>query len=249
MLDTIRHYFKNRKLFLPEKPAGEAYDLWAASYDCQPGNLMLDLDQHIFSELIKDIPLKNKRIADVGCGTGRHWQQLYSRQPHLLMGFDISAGMLQQLKTKFPYALVQQLTDNRLQMVSDESVDCLVSTLAVAHIKNIDEAIKAWTRIVKKGGWFIITDFHPAMLARGGKRSFIVNGNTVSVVNYTHSIKKLTAAFKHCGCSVVRQLERYVDESVKNYYIAKKALPVYSRFKGMPVIYGLQIRKDDDVAE
>jgi len=43
-----------------------AYDLWAGGYDSQPGNLMLDLDEKLFSELIDPLDIKGAVIADIG---------------------------------------------------------------------------------------------------------------------------------------------------------------------------------------
>src|SRR6185503_12739579 len=56
------------------KNPASAYDLWAAGYDEQPGNLMLALDEEIFAEFIKEIPIAGKVVVDIGCGTGRHWK-------------------------------------------------------------------------------------------------------------------------------------------------------------------------------
>jgi ubiquinone/menaquinone biosynthesis C-methylase UbiE len=116
MISSIKNLL--RKSTAPvEKPVAEAYDLWSGSYDHQPGNLMLDLDENIFTDLLSGIHLHHKIIADIGCGTGRHWQKLYEKNPALIIGFDLSAGMLQQLKQKFPGAFAQQTSNNRLEMV------------------------------------------------------------------------------------------------------------------------------------
>lgn len=245
MIAAIKSYLQKKIAESPEKPVVEAYDTWSGSYDCQPGNLMLDLDEQLFTNLIRDIDLKNKRVADIGCGTGRHWQKLYALKPNLVIGFDVSQGMLNQLKHKFPNALTQQITDNQLNVVDDAFVDCLITTLTIAHIKNIDEAIAAWARITRIGGDLLLTDFHPAALANGGKRSFSHNGATMSVINYVHPLKKVKNIFSKYGFTVIKQEEKYVDDTVKHYYQAQNAIPVYDRFKGMPIIYGLHLKKED----
>jgi ubiquinone/menaquinone biosynthesis C-methylase UbiE len=48
--------------------------------------------------------VKDKKVADIGCGTGRHWHKIIQQQPLELAGFDVSAGMLSKLKLKFPQA-------------------------------------------------------------------------------------------------------------------------------------------------
>lgn len=226
-------------------PAREAYDTWAATYDSQPGNLMLDLDASIFSELLGGISLGGKTVADIGCGTGRHWKMIYDLHPARLTGFDISAGMLAQLSLKYPNAVVHQIADNRFTQIADAAFDCLVSTLTIAHISVIEEAIAAWCRMLKRGGDIIITDFHPALLQRGGKRSFSHEGKTVNVRNYAHPIAEVERIFDRYGCRVEKRIEKYIDENVRHYYEAKQAPDVYERFKGAPVIYGLRLKKDE----
>jgi ubiquinone/menaquinone biosynthesis C-methylase UbiE len=239
----IRKFLQKASYNTFEKDAVEAYDMWSFSYDNQPGNLMLDLDEMIFGELIESIDIQCKKIADIGCGTGRHWKKIYEYKPDLVMGFDVSAGMLNQLIQKFPSALTELTTDNCLTTVTDSYVDCLVTTLTIAHIKNIDEAIASWSRILKNDGDLIITDFHPSMLEKGGKRSFSHGGINLSVMNYIHPLEKVISIFNHYDLTVVKQVERSVNEEVKPYYEAQNALPVYERFKNMPIIYGLHLKK------
>jgi ubiquinone/menaquinone biosynthesis C-methylase UbiE len=243
MNTIIRNFLQKARFNVFEKDAVEAYDMWSFSYDNQPGNLMLDLDEVIFGELIENIDVQNKKIADIGCGTGRHWKKIYEYKPALVMGFDVSAGMLNQLIQKFPSAVTQLTTDNFFKTVTDSYVDCLVTTLTIAHIKNIEEAIASWSRILKNDGDLIITDFHPSMLAKGGKRSFSHGGINLSVMNYVHPLDKVIRIFSQYDLTVVKQVEKSVNEEVKPYYEAQNALPVYERFKGMPIIYGLHLKK------
>jgi ubiquinone/menaquinone biosynthesis C-methylase UbiE len=243
MINTFKDFLHTTGLSKAELAPEKAYEIWSANYDKQPGNLMLDLDESIFSDLIENIDLRNKEIADIGCGTGRHWQKIYAKNPSGLIGFDVSGSMLEMLKLKFPFAHTQKTTDNLLKPIPDASMDVIVSTLTIAHIKNIEEAISSWSRVLKNNGELIVTDFHPSLLANGGKRSFSSGGRSLSVKNYIHSIGKLKKTFYDAGFTLIREEERTVNEDVRSYYEKKNALAVYERFKGMPVIYGLHLRK------
>lgn len=243
MLPAIKNLFQKLRFRSSEMIPKEAYDIWSESYDFQPGNLMLDLDERIFSGLIEAIDFRSKTVADVGCGTGRHWEKLYAKKPGLLMGFDISAGMLQQLKQKYPDAVIQLTRDNLLKSVADFFIDCLITTLTIAHIKNVEEAIASWSRVLKPGGDLIITDFHPISLANGGMRSFRHHGRSLSVTNYIHPLEKLQHIFTKYGLIVMRHEEINVNEEVRPYYESQNALSVYDRFIGIPIIYGLHLKK------
>ncbi|MCC8427178.1 class I SAM-dependent methyltransferase [Mucilaginibacter sp. UR6-11] len=242
---TVQHalFFNTVK----EKKSVEAYDLWAKSYDVQPGNLMLDLDEEVFTQLLAETDITGKQVADIGCGTGRHWPKLFNNKPAGLTGFDVSAGMLRRLEQKFPNAKTNQITDNLFKDTGTATYDVIVSTLTVAHIENIDEALHAWSRILKYNGDIIITDFHPNALAFGGRRTFEHKHSSIAIQNFVHYVYDIESIlFKH-GFRIVNKLERKIDESVKHYYEAKNALPVYERFKDARIIYGIHLKRSHDI--
>src|SRR6476660_8816993 len=89
-----------------------AYNLWADSYDTRDDNLMQDLDEEVFFCLLDLINIKEKIIADVGCGTGRHWKKILDKEPKKIIGFDVSDEMLKMLQQKFPNAETYLLPGN-----------------------------------------------------------------------------------------------------------------------------------------
>ena len=78
---------------------------------------MLALDEEVFSGLLSNITIKNKIIADIGCGTGRHWKKILGNDPGKLIGFDVSDEMLKMLQQKFPKAETHQLINNKLNAI------------------------------------------------------------------------------------------------------------------------------------
>ncbi len=245
MIGSLKKYI-GRRLFSPaiqEHGVVEAYELWADSYDAQPGNLMLDLDEVLFADMIKGIDLKNKNIADIGCGTGRHWPGLFNQNPASLTGFDVSPGMLDKLKAKFPEAHVHAIADNNFTAVEDGAFDAVISTLTVAHIEDIEEALEAWCRILRYKADIIITDFHPDALAFGGKRTFRHENKQIAVRNFVHPVSLTKQILVRNGFVPVSEAEKRVDETVAHYYAAQNANHVYEKFKGFPIIYGIHLRR------
>ena len=231
-------FFRNR-----ETEPAEAYNLWSLQYDSQPGNLMLALDEALVTGLIKDTDFTNKIIADIGCGTGRHWQKIFSKKPARLLGYDVSQGMLDRLKEKYPQAQTSLLTNNHLHGLTNESCDIIVSTLTVAHIKNIKEAIGEWARVLKHGGDMFITDYHPAALQKGGNRTFRHNNKMVAVKNYIHIIDDIREIGARHNLQEAGFVEKMIDDTVKHYYTQQNALQVFERFNGSPIIYGIHFTK------
>ena len=240
----LHHFFCSVKDTNPEP----AYNLWAGDYDNQPDNLMLALDEALFTELLLRIELTGKIVADIGCGTGRHWQKLMDKQPATLVGFDVSEGMLAKLRRKFPQAITHHLKGNKLAALENRSCHLLISTLTIAHIEDPAEALREWERVLKPGGEIIITDYHPLALANGGKRTFKYNGQVLSIKNYSHPIEKIISLAEQLGLKVVRCEEKKIDEPMRVYYERQNAVKTFEVWKGIPVIYGIHLKSKDDTA-
>jgi ubiquinone/menaquinone biosynthesis C-methylase UbiE len=245
LIATFKKYIKQH-IFTPqikEREVVEAYDIWAEDYDAQPGNLMMDLDELLFAKILATIDIKNKQVADIGCGTGRHWAKIFENSPAGLTGFDVSPGMLAKLKEKFPAAKTHTITDNHFSTIEDKTYDVIVSTLTVAHIENLEEALNAWCRILKQQGDIIITDFHPDALAFGGKRTFKHQDTLIAVRNFVHPTARIKEILLKNGFNLINEDERKIDESVKHYYEEKSATLVYEKFKGFRIIYAMHFRR------
>jgi ubiquinone/menaquinone biosynthesis C-methylase UbiE len=223
----------------------KAYDAWAETYDEQPGNLMLDLDEEIFSTLLRDVALADKFIMDAGCGTGRHWKKLLAGNPRRLAGYDSSPGMLAILRKKYPQAETYLVEDDRLSMFPDRSIDLVTSTLTIAHMDHLESCFSEWDRVLMPEADIIITDYHPVALKKGAKRTFQHKGETVTIVNFVHPIDEILKITGKLGWTEWRYIENKIDDSHRHYYKQKNALPVFEKYQGVPIIFGLHLKKSD----
>ena len=230
-----------------ETEPAPAYDIWALSYDHQPDNLMLALDEEICADLFERVAPRGRTVADIGCGTGRHWAKILSYRPARLVGYDVSSGMLDILQKKYPQAETYLFQGGLLTDLPAGSVDIVVSTLTIAHIPDITAALKEWTRVLKPGGEMIITDYHPAALAKGGQRTFRAEDTVIAIRNHVYPIKKIRAITGRLGLREISVVEKRVDETMRPYYEKQQALATYQRFQGVPIIYGIHLKKSDVV--
>lgn len=226
----------------PAEPA-HGYDLWSESYDNQPDNLMLALDEAVCGQLLAATPLTGRIVADIGCGTGRHWKKIYDRNPARLVGYDVSEGMLGMLRKKYPQAETHLLQDGRLPYLDTASCDLVLSTLTIAHIPDIRMALAEWVRVLRPGGEMIFSDYHPAALARGGQRTFREGDKVIAVRNHVYPLPWLRRLARRLGLTELRVVEKSIDETMRHYYEKQQALHVYERFRGVPIIYGLHLKK------
>src|SRR4026208_556316 len=118
-----------------ELAPSRAYDLWAEGYDAQPGNLKLDMDEELFGNLLDQARVTDQLVVDIGCATGQHWKKILGKNPLKLVGYDVSAGMLEKLREKFPGSETHLLTDHRLKEMPGAGCGLVVSTLTIAHME------------------------------------------------------------------------------------------------------------------
>ena len=88
------------------------------------------------STLLSEVPVKSKRILDLGCGDGRLLSLALSHCPDATgVGLDLSATMLEQARRRFDnddrVSFVRHDMDGRLPDLG--TFDCVVSSFAIHH--------------------------------------------------------------------------------------------------------------------
>lgn len=245
MLLKIKNYFRKPAIAFDEvKSPAAAYDLWANQYDKQPDNLVLAFEASLFGRFLDTMPIDSADIVDVGCGTGRHWSSILNKKPGSLQGFDVSGGMLSQLRLKFPDAQVVQQTNHQLAGLMDQSCDIVLSTLTLAHMENADLILREWNRVLRPGGRILITDFHPNALHNGSQRTFRHGKHLFAVESYAHPIESLCEIARKLNFDIVTFEEKYIDETARPYYEKQNAIATYKRFFGLPLLYALHLKKN-----
>ncbi len=241
-INKIKNKFK-KKRSVRKLSSHDAYGIWSAFYDEQPDNVVLYLEGKLFSEMISAVDLKNREVLDIGCGTGRHWKEISDQNPGLLTGIDNSEEMLNRLVEKFPGAVVTVSVNNSLNNFKDSSFDIIISTLTIGHIKNIESYLTEWSRVLKKEGEIIITDFHPKAFSVGMKRSFPYKDEIIEVENYFHDIEYLIKIFSELNWSVICVYEKVIDDEVKPFFEKQNFMAAYNKYSGMPLILGIHLKK------
>jgi hypothetical protein len=92
-------------------------------------------------------------------------------------------------------------------------------------------------------GEILITDFHPILLALGGRRSFTVDGSPQYIRNHIHQVDHVAGYFEGLGYEINELRQVYIDEALKPWYATRNAMHVYNKFEGIPVIYGLHVKR------
>lgn len=126
-----------------------------------------------YHELIDDLEsdlLRNyvvdKEVLEVGCGTGlilRRIEPVARRS----VGLDLSAGMLEQAAER-ELDVVQG--DARALPFADESFDVVCSFKVLAHVPNVEDAVREMVRVTRPGGHLLLEFYNPMSIRYLAKR-------------------------------------------------------------------------------
>lgn len=225
------------------KSAANPQDRSTAACDSQSADLIAALDEAAMIRVLEQADLQNKLVADIGCGNGRHWLRIMQQKLAGIIGFDRSAANLEQLHQRFDNAETYVMRDNLFQNVPTSSFDVIVSSLAIATTKNLEEALIAWCRILKPGGQIIITDYHPLAVPATVKGFWQRSPRSVDRNMLASRIDRIKAILMLKGFQPVYEQQHLAGEDLKHHYARQQALPLYERVQGIPIFYTLHFKQ------
>lgn len=181
----------------PEHDISEGYQLWSETYD-QPLRLF-PIEEPTMHRLLDTLP--PSLVLDAACGTGRYSVHL-SHHGHQIIGVDQSPEMLAKAREKLPSGDFREGNLTTLPL-DGSSVDAVVCTLSLVHLKNIEGAISEFARVVRPGGRVIISDVHPFLILLGWRAQFrTATGEAVFIKLHAHLPSDYCHAFAAVGLRV-----------------------------------------------
>ena len=166
---VIEHYDEfpnNIHVDVVEHAVDSGYTAWAPAYDGP--NPAIDAEQPRVRELLSS--LEPGRALDAGCGTGRHAGHL-AELGFETVGVDATEAMLDVARESYPGVAFRT---GRLEALplDDDSVDVIVSALAVCHAPDLGAVFAEFARVLAPGGTIIVSDPHPTTVLVGGVAGF-----------------------------------------------------------------------------
>ncbi len=241
-MQRMRHFLRRLLRRARTLDPRAAYDRWAASYDAQTDNVVLQEEDVLFRDLLATVELEGKSVLDVGCGTGRHWPELLARAPAHLAGADVSAGMLERLHAKYPGADVHHVPDHHLPFLADASIDVVICTLAFGYFAAHAAAIGEWRRVLRPGGTLLVTDFHPEGTRRGLGRTFREGDRTYRIAHRYFSLDAFQTSCKVHGFTMVVVREVSIGDAMRESFSRAGRLDLFERNRGIPLLFGTVAR-------
>jgi ubiquinone/menaquinone biosynthesis C-methylase UbiE len=218
-------------------PVREAYDRWAPHYD-HDANPLVALDELVVPRLVGAV--RGLRIADLGCGTGRHTIRLASAGARVT-AVDFSRNMLEEANRRLAGHAVTFVEHDLTKPLpfDDAAFDGVLSCLALEHIADVAAFFREARRVCKPGGGLVVTDMHPAMRLRGVQANFddIEAMLSIRVQGYEHPVSEYVTAALAAGLAI-----ESIEEHKGNEALVDRS-PRMAKYVGWPMLVAMRARR------
>jgi len=181
----------------------EGYDLYAQNYD-EKLEFLNSFEKRKIIDLFGDV--KNKKVLDIGCGTGRLISDLLDRGA-IITGVDVSKNMLEVARKKFPKVHFIE-GDIRKIPFKDDSFDFVIATFVIVHLQQceLEKAFDEVYRVLKPSGKFILTNINQ----KKAPKLKVKNIGEIVIKSYYHIPEHVIEALNNCRFSI--EDEDFINE-------------------------------------
>ncbi len=213
----------------------EAYERWAPAYPPIAHNPLMRAEQRSMSELWPQVT--GSCVLDLACGSGRYAQLLLAGGAAHVVALDFCLPMLDQ---------VCDATRVRASMMRlpfrDAVFDHVICGLALGHVSGLQAWMREVARVLRAGGTFLYSDFHPEAARAGMTRSFKDEHNaTWTVPHEIHELAAQQQALSIAGLRVEATREIRVGSELCEPFPGSER--VYRDWHGLPLVLVVRARK------
>jgi malonyl-CoA O-methyltransferase len=166
-------------------------------------------------------PMPGSTILDLACGTGRYALIADQRGAGRVIALDNSEAMLRAASVGGAACAITEAIP-----LATQSVDGIICGLALGHLHRLEPTFQEMGRVLKPGGWLLLSDVHPFIFLNGAQRSFqAADGRTYAVEHYPHLLADYHAAGQVAGLRLDAILEPRLQTGVASAPVASN-LPV-----------------------
>ena len=216
----------------------EGYDKWAPTYDDQH-NPLITLEESITLDFVGDV--KNEKVLDIGCGTGRYCELLAKRGAKVV-GLDPSSRMLDYAEKKITSEIKFELRLGGIEEAEflTNHFNVVLSALTLGHIPELGPVIRKIGRILKSRGRLIVSDIHPYWPISGHDYAefFDSSGQEYRIPEYAHLLDEYWYLLKRFKFGIEDVREPKIDDKLI------ESFPELKEWKGIPLALILKARKE-----
>jgi len=150
----------------PEQRARQYYDDFSDSYERGRGygyhQMIDDLEVQVTTPYARDA-----RVLELGCGTGLILARV-AEVAKEAVGIDLSEGMAQRAKDRGLDVHIGSVCDLPF---GDDQFDLAYSFKVLAHVPDIDRAVREAARVIRPGGHLLLEFYNPWSLRYLAKKA------------------------------------------------------------------------------
>jgi ubiquinone/menaquinone biosynthesis C-methylase UbiE len=211
----------------------EAYQLWAPEYDSVPNPLFCLEERHI-APLLQSAA--HCDVVDIGCGTGRWLERIYSLQPRSLTGVDVSSAMLERAARRLGRNARLLQADCLYLPLGASSADWILASFLLSYVVNLRKMACEIARIARPGARILISDVHPATKGYGWRRTFRYAHQLIEIQTHPYQLDDLHVAMQEVGFELTSFNEYSFGDNEKMIFFNARRLKLYEAVKGLPVL-------------
>lgn len=138
------------------------YDFWAKRYEIDQRDSRYIAPQIMGANLAKHLEMPTPWILDVGCGTGLAGQYLRQElEGSVLVGIDLSSGMLRKAKRKNAYASLIRGDFCRGNVFPNRSFDATICVSVFEHFENLEMPLAEMARVTNEFiAFYVLLEFY-----------------------------------------------------------------------------------------
>ncbi|WP_339228061.1 methyltransferase domain-containing protein [Oceanobacillus sp. FSL K6-2867] len=134
------------------------------------------VEQPAIKSLMPD--LTDKRVLDLGCGTGHFAAYCVENGAASVLGIDISRNMIEEAKKRNIHQKIEYICSPIEDVdLPNKTFDIVISSLAVHYIENYSKLIQKINRVLNENGQFVFSTEHPFITARKEMNNWVLNEN------------------------------------------------------------------------
>ncbi|GAA0735120.1 class I SAM-dependent methyltransferase [Clostridium oceanicum] len=195
--------------------------------------------------------VKGKKVLDAGCAAGWYTKYLLEKGA-AVTALDFSPQMIEMTKKRVGDSakIIRADLNEPLSFIHDQSMDVVLSSLALHYIENWDGVLGEFNRVLKKEGQIIISVHHPFMdfTVFNRENYFLTEllddewdtpSGKVKLQFYRRPLSKIIMSIIDSGFTIEKLLEPMPTEEFKN-----KLPDAYHRLTKKPQFLFIRARKN-----
>lgn len=205
-----------------------AYARWAPSYRASPHNPLMQAEQEAMLSLWPDV--RGRCVLDLAAGSGRYANLARLHGAAEVLAVDACLPMLEQVSDAKRVCASMTALPFRAA-----SFDVILCGLAIAHAADLDGCLREVARVLRGGGRFLYSDFHPAAARQALSRSFKdAQGRTWRVPHQIFEVEQQRQAAARAGLRIEALQELRVGHEFTP--AAGGAADFHARWHGLPLV-------------